>query len=241
MIQHLKCKILVVIILLFNLNFQGQNNYYSEDFSNTRKSFTQYVKSISYPTITVGITENISMEEYVDMLQSYIEEKDPSKISEFEIYNQSSSNARMLITATILENQGNITQFNRNRKKRETDIISIKHKSDILKPVEVYFAGRSVGNIKKVSAVEYSHIKAKELYCDGESANIRVVGFSMNTTKNNQPITFTSKSDRLTPDMKAAIKKIPKRGVLVISNIKVKSPATGTVHIVPNSIVLKLM
>ena len=56
MIQHLKCKILVVIILLFNLNFQGQNNYYSEDFSNTRKSFTQYVKSISYPTITVGIT-----------------------------------------------------------------------------------------------------------------------------------------------------------------------------------------
>ena len=39
----------------------------------------------------------------------------------------------------------------------------------------------------------------------------------MFTTKNGSPVTYKSKSNRLTGEMKAAVKKIPKRGNLTFT------------------------
>ena len=51
---------------------------------------------------------------------------------------------------------------------------------------------------------------------------------------------LTSKSNRLTPDMKAAIKKIPKRGALTFSSIKVKGPS-GSPFVLDGGAIFKLM
>ena len=76
-----------------------------------------------------------------------------------------------------------------------------------------YFAGKAGGNLKKVNAVSYSTIVAK-LGDSPLDVPYQVVGFAMFTTKNGSPVTYKSKSNRLTPQMKAAVKKIPKGGNL---------------------------
>ena len=62
----------------------------------------------------------------------------------------------------------------------------------------------------------------------------------MFTTKNGQPITYKSKTNRLTGEMKAAIKKIPKRGSLTFSSIKVQGPK-GKPITLEGGIILKLI
>ncbi|MDG1238310.1 MAG: GldM family protein [Flavobacteriales bacterium] len=102
-----------------------------------------------------------------------------------------------------------------------------------------YFAGKAGGNLKKANAMSYSTIVAKL----GESpldVPYTVVGFSMYTTKNGSPITYKSKSNRLTGPMKAAIKKIPKGGNLTFTGVDVKGPG-GKVKRLESGIVIKLI
>ena len=102
------------------------------------------------------------------------------------------------------------------------------------------FAGKAGGNLKKVNAVSYSTIKANL----GDSPlNIpyKVVSFKMFTTKNGQPIEYKSKSNKLTPEMRNALKKIPKGGSLVFTGIDVINEANGKKTRLEAGIVLKLI
>ena len=102
-----------------------------------------------------------------------------------------------------------------------------------------YFAGKAGGNLKKVNAVSYSTIVAK-LGDSPLDVPYTVVGFSMFTTKNGSPITYKSKSNRLTPQMKAAVKKIPKGGNITFTAVDVKGPG-GKVKRLESGIVIKLI
>ena len=62
----------------------------------------------------------------------------------------------------------------------------------------------------------------------------------MFTTKGGAPIELNSKSDKLTPQMKNALKKIPKNGSLTFTRVKVKGPS-GRVSQLESGIVLKLI
>ena len=106
------------------------------------------------------------------------------------------------------------------------------------KPI-AFFAKKTGGKLDKVVAASYSTLSAK-LGDSPLNVTYKVVGFAMFTTKNGQPITYTSKSNRLTPDMKAAIKKIPKRGALTFSSIKVKGPS-GSPFVLDGGAIFKLM
>ncbi len=102
-----------------------------------------------------------------------------------------------------------------------------------------YFAGKAGGNLKKVNAVSYSAIVAK-LGDSPLDVPYQVVGFAMFTTKNGSPVTYKSKSNRLTPQMKAAVKKIPKGGNLTFTAVDVKGPS-GKVKRLESGIVIKLI
>jgi gliding motility-associated protein GldM len=102
-----------------------------------------------------------------------------------------------------------------------------------------YFAGKAGGNLKKVNAVSYSTIVAK-LGDSPLDVPYQVVGFAMFTTKNGSPVTYKSKSNRLTPQMKAAVKKIPKGGNLTFTAVDVKGPS-GKVKRLESGIVIKLI
>ena len=102
-----------------------------------------------------------------------------------------------------------------------------------------YFAGKAGGNLKKVNAVSYSTIVAK-LGDSPLDVPYKVVGFAMFTTKNGSPVTYKSKSNRLTPQMKAAVKKIPKGGNLTFTAVDVKGPS-GKVKRLESGIVIKLI
>lgn len=102
-----------------------------------------------------------------------------------------------------------------------------------------YFAGKAGGSLKKVEASSYSTLSAK-LGDSPLNVPYKVTEFSMFTTKNGQPITYKSKTNRLTGEMKAAIKKIPKRGSLTFSSIKVQGPK-GKPITLEGGIILKLI
>ena len=102
-----------------------------------------------------------------------------------------------------------------------------------------YFAGKAGGSLKKVNAVSYSTIVAK-LGDSPLDVPYQVVGFAMFTTKNGSPVTYKSKSNRLTPQMKAAVKKIPKGGNLTFTAVDVKGPS-GKVKRLESGIVIKLI
>jgi hypothetical protein len=89
-----------------------------------------------------------------------------------------------------------------------------------LPPPVAKFAGKTVGTIKKGNAVSYSTIKAE---LDNSPLNVpySVTRFSLWTPK----ATVESKSNRLTPAMKAYIKKIPKGQLLTFTDIYVKGPS----------------
>lgn len=102
-----------------------------------------------------------------------------------------------------------------------------------------YFAGKAGGNLKKANAVSYSKLKAS-LGDSPLDVPYSVVSFTMFTTKGGAPIELNSKSDKLTPQMKAALKKIPKNGSLTFTRVKVKGPS-GRVSQLESGIVLKLI
>jgi len=102
-----------------------------------------------------------------------------------------------------------------------------------------YFAGKAGGNLKKANAVSYSKLKAS-LGDSPLDVPYTVVSFTMFTTKGGAPIELNSKSDKLTPQMKAALKKIPKNGSLTFTRVKVKGPS-GRVSQLESGIVLKLI
>ncbi len=102
-----------------------------------------------------------------------------------------------------------------------------------------YFAGKAGGNLKKANAVSYSKLKAS-LGDSPLDVPYSVVSFTMFTTKGGAPIELNSKSDKLTPQMKAALKKIPKNGSLTFTRVKVKGPS-GKVSQLESGIVLKLI
>tara|TARA_B110001452_G_scaffold171644_1_gene143749 strand:+ start:34 stop:840 length:807 start_codon:yes stop_codon:yes gene_type:complete len=102
-----------------------------------------------------------------------------------------------------------------------------------------YFAGKAGGNLKKVNAVSYSKLKAS-LGQSPLDVPYSVVSFTMFTTKGGAPIELNSKSDKLTPQMKAALKKIPKNGSLIFTRVKVKGPR-GRISQLESSIVLKMI
>ena len=54
------------------------------------------------------------------------------------------------------------------------------------------------------------------------------------------PVRLGAMDDKLTPQMKAALKKIPKNGSLTFTNVKVKGPS-GRVSRLESGIVLKLI
>jgi hypothetical protein len=102
-----------------------------------------------------------------------------------------------------------------------------------------YFAGKAGGNLKKANAVSYKTLKASL----GESpldVPYEVVSFTMFTTKGGAPIELNSKTNRLTKNMLAAMKKIPKNGSLTFTRVKVKGPS-GRVSLLDGGIVLKLI
>lgn len=102
-----------------------------------------------------------------------------------------------------------------------------------------YFAGKAVGNLKKINAIDYSRIILK-LEGSPFDVSYEVASFTMFTTKNGSPITYKSNTYNLTTQMKAAIKKIPKGGNLIFSAIKVQDPR-GNVKMLENNIVLKII
>ena len=102
------------------------------------------------------------------------------------------------------------------------------------------FANKAGGNLKKANAVSYSTIKAN-LGDSPLNVPYKVVGFKLFTTKNGQPIEYTSKSNRLTGEMKAAVKKIPKGGSLTFTGIDVINETNGKKTRLESGIVLKLI
>lgn len=88
----------------------------------------------------------------------------------------------------------------------------------------VYFGGKAGGSMKKVDAVQIPKLKAQL----GESpldVPYTVTSFVMLTVKNGQPIRLKSNGERLSGQMKAAIKKINKGGTLTFTGVKVKGPS----------------
>ena len=102
------------------------------------------------------------------------------------------------------------------------------------------FAGKAGGNLKKANAVSYTTIKAN-LGDSPLNVPYKVVSFTMFTTKNGQPIEYKSKSNKLTPDMRSALKKIPKGGSLTFTGIDVINETNGKKIRLESGIVLKLI
>ena len=102
------------------------------------------------------------------------------------------------------------------------------------------FANKAGGNLKKANAVSYSTIKAN-LGDSPLNVPYKVVAFKLFTTKNGQPIEYSSKSNRLTGEMKAAVKKIPKGGSLTFTGIDVINETNGKKTRLESGIVLKLI
>ena len=78
--------------------------------------------------------------------------------------------------------------------------------------------------MKKVDAVQIPKLKAQL----GESpldVPYSVTSFVMLTVKNGQPIRLKSNGERLSGQMKAAIKKMSKGGTLTFTGVKVKGPS----------------
>ena len=102
------------------------------------------------------------------------------------------------------------------------------------------FAGKAGGNLKKANAVSYTTIKAN-LGDSPLNVPYRVVSFTMFTTKNGQPIEYKSKSNKLTPEMRNALKKIPKGGSLTFTGIDVINETNNKKIRLESGIVLKLI
>ena len=102
------------------------------------------------------------------------------------------------------------------------------------------FAGKAGGNLKKANAVSYTTIKAN-LGDSPLNVPYKVVSFTMFTTKNGQPIEYKSKSNKLTTDMRSALKKIPKGGSLTFTGIDVINETNGKKIRLESGIVLKLI
>jgi gliding motility-associated protein GldM len=107
------------------------------------------------------------------------------------------------------------------------------------KPIAT-FGGKASGNIKKINAQNYRNIKAT-LGDSPLDVPYKVTKFSFYTTKNGNPVTYNSKTDKLTTQMKAAIKKMPKGSTLTFSGIEVLNLKNQKKIKLDGGIILKLI
>ena len=107
------------------------------------------------------------------------------------------------------------------------------------KPIAT-FGGKASGNIKKINAKNYRDIKAT-LGDSPLDVPYKVTKFSFYTTKNGNPVTYNSKTDKLTTQMKAAIKKMPKGATLTFSGIEVLNLKNQKKIKLDGGIILKLI
>ena len=102
------------------------------------------------------------------------------------------------------------------------------------------FGGKASGTIKKVNAKKYRNITASL----GESpldVPFKVVSFSFYTTKNGNPITYNSRSDKLTSDMRDAISRMSLGSTLTFSSIEVVNEKNKRKTRLEGGIILKLI
>ena len=90
----------------------------------------------------------------------------------------------------------------------------------------------------KANAKRFSVIKAK-LGNSPLNVTYEVKGFVLNVIKGGSPVSLTSKSNRLSPKMKALIGTVPKGGNLTFSNIMVKGPS-GSPYELKGGIIIKI-
>ena len=107
------------------------------------------------------------------------------------------------------------------------------------KPIAT-FGGKASGNIKKINARNYRDIKAT-LGDSPLDVPYKVTRFSFYTTKNGNPVTYNSKTDKLTTQMKEAIKKMPKGATLTFSGIEVLNLKNQKKIKLDGGIILKLI
>lgn len=107
------------------------------------------------------------------------------------------------------------------------------------KPIAT-FGGKASGNIKKINARNYRDIKAT-LGDSPLDVPYKVTRFSFYTTKNGNPVTYNSKTDKLTTQMKDAIKKMPKGATLTFSGIEVLNLKNQKKIKLDGGIILKLI
>ena len=107
------------------------------------------------------------------------------------------------------------------------------------KPIAT-FGGKASGNIKKINARNYRDIKAT-LGDSPLDVPYKVTRFSFYTTKNGNPVTYNSKTAKLTTQMKDAIKKMPKGATLTFSGIEVLNLKNQKKIKLDGGIILKLI
>jgi len=101
-----------------------------------------------------------------------------------------------------------------------------------------YFGGKAGGAIKKLTATAIPKIEAK-LGNSPLNVPYSVVKFMLYTTKEGAPVRIRAKGNRISGEMKNAIKRIPKGGNLTFAEIKVKGPS-GKVSTLEGGLVLRL-
>jgi len=101
-----------------------------------------------------------------------------------------------------------------------------------------YFGGKAGGSIKKLTATAVPKIEAK-LGNSPLNVPYSVVEFMLYTTKEGAPVRIRAKGNRISGEMKNAIKRIPKGGNLTFAEIKVKGPS-GKVTTLEGGLVLRL-
>ena len=107
------------------------------------------------------------------------------------------------------------------------------------KPIAT-FGGKASGNIKKINAKNYRDIKAT-LGDSPLDVPYQVTKFSFYTTKGGNPVTYNSKTDKLTTQMKDAIKRMPKGATLTFSGIEVLNLKNQKKIKLDGGIILKLI
>ena len=90
--------------------------------------------------------------------------------------------------------------------------------------VEVYFAGKKKGVIKKENAIQIDSLEISDY-------NYKIEEFSMVVAANGTLKLFSSKGPILTKEMKEFIKFIPKKGEILFSDIVVSNNKIETIDL----------
>jgi hypothetical protein len=103
----------------------------------------------------------------------------------------------------------------------------------------IYFGGKTGGTIKKVRAIAVNQIVAR-LENNPLNISYTVVEFMLYTTKAGAPVRIRAKGNRISSEMKNAIKRIKLGGILTFAEIKIKGPS-GKVTTLDGSLTLTLI